>query len=333
MRIWLPVIRTGTGTDIFSIRLCNALMRRGIQCSITWFARYSELFPYIFLYHAPPRGTSIIHANSWNGFAFHREAIPLVVTEHLNVHDIKYSRYKSRLQSIYHNTFIKHYETQTFWRADKVTCVSQYTKRTLTQSFTLEDVEVIPTWVDTEVFKPVSDKPAPGKKRKLLFCGSLTRRKGWDLVPAIMSHLGADYELYYTGYPPGTEQDRLPGNMFPLGKIESSEMPKIYRQYDALLFPSRLEGLSQAVLEAMASGLPVVAANASSMPEVIRSGVNGILCNTEDVESYVSAIRQIFSNADLYKDISMNARLSVEDNYSENRVIPKYIEMYQSLID
>jgi glycosyltransferase involved in cell wall biosynthesis len=332
MKIWLPVIRSGTGTDVFSIRLHNALQKRGIASSISWYWKYFELFPQLIPGRTPPPKTSVIHTNSWNGYAFYNSNIPLVVTEHLNVHDDAYSKYKSPLQAIYHKSLIRHYEKKSFKLARHVTCVSEYTRRSLAQSFNLGNIEVIPTWVDTGFFVPSPAKKEMAKPYKLLFCGNPIRRKGWDLVPEVMRGLGSDFVLYFTGDVSSLDRGSHPSNIVPLGRISSPErMLAIYHQHDALLFPSRLEGLSQAVLEAMACGLPVIGAESSSMPEVIQSGKNGVLCQQDDADAYVNAIQRLFSLPEELQQMSEHGRASVEDRFSEDKVVPRYIDMYRKL--
>lgn len=333
MKVWFPVIRSGTGTDVFSLRLHNSLQKRGIDSSISWYWKYYELLPGLIPDRNSPPKTSIVHANSWYGYAFYDRNIPLVVTEHLNVHDSAYSNYKSPMQALYHNLLIRNYEKKSFKLARHITCVSDYTRESLEGSFNLSNVETIPTWVDTGFFVPPLTKRTLTKPYRLLFCGNPIRRKGWDLVPEIMRSLGVDFELYFTGDASSLNRGSYPSNIVPLGRISSAEkMLAVYHQHDALLFPSRLEGLSQAVLETMACGLPVVGSNTSSMPEIIESGINGVLCRKDETSDYVSALRRLFSSPEDLQSISEHARVSVEDRFSEKKVIPRYISMYQSLL-
>ena len=87
MKIWLPAIQGRSGADVFTLRLCEALRREGCDAEISWFPNFYELFPFLLRGVPPPPGTAIIHANSWNAFAFKRKSIPLVVTEQLGVLD------------------------------------------------------------------------------------------------------------------------------------------------------------------------------------------------------------------------------------------------------
>lgn len=332
MHIWLPVIRSNTGTDVFSHRLCSALNQRGVRCTLTWYNRYFELFPWLLSKVAMPNGIDIVHANSWNAFAFHRKNTPLIVTEHLNVHNPEANSYKSYKQHFYHRYIIKRFEEASFRRASAITTVSEDSRLSLRDSFGLSDIKVLPTWINSRIFVPSENSRNLAPPFRLLFVGNTSRRKGWDLVINIMKALGSDYRLYYTGEPAAAGSGHNAVNVIPVGKInEEKEMVALYQQSDALLFPSRLEGLSQAVLEAMSCGLPVVASNRSSMPELISHRHSGILCDSEDIDSYANSLNELIGDAELYRSIRINARQTIVQHYDEDIVIERYISLYKSI--
>lgn len=332
MHIWLPVIRSNTGTDVFSVRLCNALNQRGVRCTLTWYNRYFELFPWLLSNAAMLDGIDIVHANSWNAFAFYKNNIPLVVTEHLNVHSPEADSYKSYKQYLYHRYIIKRFEEASFRRAAAITAVSEDSQISVRESFGLSNVRVLSTWINSKIFSPAGNIKHLTPPFKLLFVGNTTRRKGWDIVTRTMEALGPDFHLYFTGEPAKTISDAVSINMIPMGKIsKEKEMVALYQKCDALLFPTRLEGLSQAALEAMSCGLPVLTTNKSSMPELISHGHSGYLCDPEDINCFVSAVKTLFTSPALYKLFSSNVRQTVIQRYDEDIVIERYISLYNSL--
>jgi glycosyltransferase involved in cell wall biosynthesis len=148
-----------------------------------------------------------------------------------------------------------------------------------------------------------------------------------------MRALGVDFELYFTsGRRELSPQDVAP-NMFRVGRItDDLDLVKLYQRSDALLFPSRFEGLPIAVLEAMACETPVIAANTSSLAEVIEDGVSGILCPTDDIDAFVDACRKLAKEPETCKQFGSAARARVEARFSEDVVVPKYIELYKRLL-
>jgi glycosyltransferase involved in cell wall biosynthesis len=149
-----------------------------------------------------------------------------------------------------------------------------------------------------------------------------------------MRELGPEFELCFTSGLRTLKSRGLTQNMVPLGRLtEESKLIGAYRQCDALLFPSRFEGFGYVALEAMACGKPVIAANNSALPEVVQNGVTGILCQTDDISAFVSAIRKLAANREILLAYGQAARRRVESLFSEDLIIPQYISLYEKLAD
>ena len=110
------------------------------------------------------------------------------------------------------------------------------------------------------------------------------------------------------------------------------DLAKLYQRSDALLFPSRFEGLPIAVLEAMACAKPVIAANTSSLAEIIEDGVNGMLCPSDDIDAFVAACRRVANERQMCIRYGSAARDCVESRFSEDVVVPQYIDLYQRIL-
>ena len=166
MKVWFPVIRGGSGADVYTRRLADALQRRGIAVEVTWFSPYFEFAPFLLRTVALPPGTDIIHVNSWNGFAFQRPGIPLIVTKHLDVLDPAYRPYKSFSQNFFHKEIIHRFEKASFHAASAITAVSQNTASSLRLSAGVQPVQVLAVthkvrfvkksfWTDAMIAVPV----------------------------------------------------------------------------------------------------------------------------------------------------------------------------------
>jgi glycosyltransferase involved in cell wall biosynthesis len=333
MKVWFPAIRAGSGTDVFTQRLADALRRRGFEAEITWLAGKWQLAPFLLQSVRPPKGTSIVHANSWNGFAFARQGIPLVVTEHLNVFDPLYHPHKSLAQSLYHQSLIRRFVRASLSKASAITAVSRSTASSLKDAWPRFTARVIHNWIDTGVFIPPDRKQrSGGAPFELLFVGNLSRRKGADLLAPIMRELGGRFHLRFTT---GLRQSRpIPteSNMIPIGRItEESHLVQAYQDCDAVLVPSRLEGFGLTALEAMACGKPVVASRSSSLPEIVEDGVTGILCPIGDVSAFAAACRKLAENPDLRNNYGLAARRRSVELFSEAAIIPQYVALYEEV--
>jgi glycosyltransferase involved in cell wall biosynthesis len=333
MKIWLPMIQGGSGADIFANRLASALQRHGVTAHVSRFPTYFQFAPFLLASTQPPPGTDIVHALSWSGFAFQRKDIPLVVTEQLNVLDPHYRPYKGYAQSVYHQTLIRTFVKASFKVAHAITAVSHATADSLDNILGAREIHVIYNSVDTRVFYPHPKNRESNTPIRLLFVGNLTRRKGADLLAPIMKQLGARFELRFTAGLRDLKLRNSEPNMLPIGKLVSDQsLLKAYHQSDVLLFPSRIEGLPIAPLEAMACGKPVIAARVSSLPEVVGNGVSGLLCDPDTIESFVDACQKLADDFEMLRILGDAARERAEKVFSEDVIIPKYIALYEKLL-
>jgi teichuronic acid biosynthesis glycosyltransferase TuaC len=92
------------------------------------------------------------------------------------------------------------------------------------------------------------------------------------------------------------------------GQIDSEFMPDCFRCMDAFILPSHNEGMSNALLEAMATGLPVIATDVGGHAEVVEDGVSGLLIAPEDSDAIVVALKRILNDESFRKRLGTNAR-------------------------
>lgn len=142
---------------------------------------------------------------------------------------------------------------------------------------------------------------------RFLFCGSLTLRKGADLVASAVETLvaeGWEFSLDVVGAGPLESAFRaLPddaGARVRLrGFLELEDVPDTYRTNDVLLFPSRHDGWGISVVEAMAAGMPVVSTTSTgSALDLISDGDNGLLLSEPTTEHLCDAMRRLLDHPD-----------------------------------
>ena len=330
MNVWLPTIRAGSGVDVFTERLASGLQKSGITVTITWFNQCFEFIPGILKVVSAPENTDIIHVNSWNGFAFDRYRSKTLVTVHLCVHDPVLKKYKSGLQSAYHNSVISKYESSSIGVADEVTGVSHYTAGIVKQLFKVNSPTVIYNGIDTDHFH-IRKKTAGNGKFNLLFVGNPTSRKGFDLLQPIMEKLGPDYVLKYTsGF--RRKPRRQADNMYDLGRLGGDALVHAYQDCDALLFPTRAEGFGYSVCEAMACGKPVITSDNTSLPELVKRNETGFLCPTDDVDAFVHAARTLAADPEIARQMGQSGREHVLQNFTVEKMIENYIRLYEEML-
>jgi glycosyltransferase involved in cell wall biosynthesis/predicted metal-dependent phosphoesterase TrpH len=147
-------------------------------------------------------------------------------------------------------------------------------------------IENVTRWdrgVDTDRFSRTLRTREPDGRMRVLYAGRLTREKGVDLLAdAFLAARARDprLELYLAGGGPEEEalRARLGGAARFLGWLEGDALARAYADADLFLFCSQTDTFGQVVLEAQASGLPVVAVAAGGPAELIASGRTGVLC-------------------------------------------------------
>ena len=150
----------------------------------------------------------------------------------------------------------------------------------------------IPLGVDTTRFRPAQRHDGPFR---ILFVGRVELWKGAQYLLQAFSQLKTtNAELWLAGRVlPEIEGTlaRFGGDRVRvLGQVPNADMPGIYQQADVLVFPTLLDGFSLAIAEAMACGIPVIATEHSSGPDVIDDGTDGFVIPVRDVDAIVDKV-------------------------------------------
>jgi len=183
----------------------------------------------------------------------------------------------------------------------------------------------------------LDDMPTEGVRyydKQVVYVGRLSHEKGVDVLIRAFIDLNEDIHLLIIG--DGPERNRLMSlakgrdNIHFLGFKERSETLKIMKGSDVLVLPSRKEGLSTTLLEAMALKIPIIATRTGGNIELLEDGKNGILVDVEDAEAIRNSIVQIFENVDMTRSRVENAYNTILKRYNWNVVGRRYLEVYKS---
>jgi glycosyltransferase involved in cell wall biosynthesis len=123
------------------------------------------------------------------------------------------------------------------------------------------------------------------------------------------------------------------------GFLAQHELAAAYRSAHLFLHPSQTtrsgdqEGVPNSMLEAMASGLPVVATQHGGIPEAVQSGRDGLLVPERDSRALAAALLEIADNPGIYQTFSRNAAESVREKFEQTRSIAKLEGFYRELIN
>jgi glycosyltransferase involved in cell wall biosynthesis len=109
-------------------------------------------------------------------------------------------------------------------------------------------------------------------------------------------------------------------------------MPRVLKTLDVFVLPSESEGMSNAVLEAMSMGRPVIATAVGGNPYVIDEGKTGFLVTYEDVPAFVDRLTRILSGAVSGAEIGAAARAEVERAYSARSMVREMEDLYDEVL-
>jgi glycosyltransferase involved in cell wall biosynthesis len=139
-----------------------------------------------------------------------------------------------------------------------------------------EKIRVIPPGVDTSIFSPRTAEGS-GPVRLLFVGGDLERKGGLDLIQAV-GGFGGQLELdLVTGSNPAPVPSGVPVRVHNGLTPQSAELVRLYREADIFVLPARGDCLPQAIAEAMACGLPVIATSVGAISELVRDRETGLI--------------------------------------------------------
>jgi glycosyltransferase involved in cell wall biosynthesis len=213
----------------------------------------------------------------------------------------------------------------------------------LSHGFHFDGVQAIPNGVDLTRFRPARlESPIVRPTKLVIYVGRLTFQKGVDVL--LTAWRGVQdrlpelqrARLVIVGAGPGRAQlECLTASLGIADSVmfvgEQSDVAAWLRTSDVAVLPSRWEGMSNALLEAMASGLPCVATRVSGSEEVIQHSVNGLLVEPEDHVALAGALSTLLLDPALGDRYGRAAHATVVERYSLDHVTSVYLELYHRL--
>lgn len=232
------------------------------------------------------------------------------------------------------------WEKNAFSQAKAVVAVSQRVKQELVDiGVPKENIRVILCGVGLEEFFPGDvDRKKFGLPEQVplaLFVGDIRiNRKNLDtvlyaLVDVPELHLVVVGPTDGSPYPQLTAQLGLSDRVYFLGN-PPKVVPDLMRAVDLFVFPSRYEPFGLVVIEAMASGLPVITANTTGASELITPECGVVLSDTEDKKSLAEALSKLASNPDLRQRMGQAAR-TVAEHHSWTSMAQGYVDLFEEL--
>lgn len=227
-------------------------------------------------------------------------------------------------------------------RAKQITVVSEHLKSKVQQLVPEINPDVISMGVDISKFGKQYYVPnyfGRGNKKVVLFVGRLAEKKGVTYLIEAMKSIDALLVIVGDGPLRGDLEKQalsIRNKIIFLGAKTHEDLKAIYASADVFVIPSVTtkdgdqEGFGLVMLEAMASGLPVIASNSGGITQLIINEVNGLLCEEKCVKELVNGIKRILEDNELYCKIINNAGNMIE-KYDYRIIAQKYIEIMNAI--
>ncbi|HII61781.1 glycosyltransferase family 4 protein [Pyrococcus horikoshii] len=212
------------------------------------------------------------------------------------------------------------------------------------EHFTSVPVLIVPNGVDDERFFPARDKEKIKAKFGLegnvvLYVSRMSYRKGPHVLLNAFSKI-EDATLVMVGngemLPFLKAQTKFLGienKVVFMGYVPDDILPEVFRMADVFVLPSiSSEAFGIVILEAMASGVPIIATDVGGIPEVIKENSAGLLVPPGNELKLREAIEKLLKNEELRKWYGNNGRRSVEEKYSWNKIVVKIERIYNEVL-
>lgn len=245
------------------------------------------------------------------------------------------ARSRRSLYSLYHWVYTRlnaHWETAAFRQATTVVAVSEQVKQELIDlGISPNRIRVILNGVDLQEFYPPNNQTSSHSgslRRQLglldrvplaLFVGDIRlNRKNLDTVLHALTQV-PDLHLAVVGTVAGSPYPRLAETLKLTDRVHfldyRQDVAALMRSADLFVFPSRYEPFGMVVLEAMASGLPVITAKTTGAAEVLTPECGMVLANPEDAEALAHCLSKLVADADLRQQMGEAGRAIAEQHH------------------
>ena len=287
---------------------------------------------------------------------FNHSSIPTVTTVHSTIQMQKDSIYRntelvkrewSETNTLLYFPIINYFQKNYVKHVPNYIAVSNFTRYSLINSLDVEEKKItcIHNGVDTSLFNPANDKEIEMKQldHTVVYVGRMIAAKGIHILlkaaRMILKVFPKTRFLFVGGgnieyYRELSVKLGLPEkNVCFVGHLGYFQRSKILRAATVFVNPSFFENCSMSILEAMSSGVAVVATDVGGNPEIIRSGVNGLLVPTNDSNRLAKAIIFLIANKDINQKMGAEARLTIETSFSAKKCAHDTFLNYENILN
>lgn len=230
--------------------------------------------------------------------------------------------------------------------SDGVTAVSEFLRNETISNYDVKkEIEVIPNFIDTEIFKPVDAKNlrrliAPNGERVLIHVSNFRAvKRVQDAIHAFKLVLDSGIKAKFLFVGDGPDRSECQALARELGVAQhvrflgkQSELAALLAASDIFMIPSGNESFGLSALEAMACGVPVISSDVGGLPEVNVHGETGYVVPMGDIEMLAQRIRELLENEPLRQQMGEASLVRATTLFSIENLIPRYEDLYESVL-
>jgi len=291
----------------------------------------------------------LIHSHSF--IAIHTNAAALLSKLKKNPFVLTIHSFGENPSNFYSDMFTKVYNSSigkiTLKFADKVIVLSSEAKVYFLQlGVDEEKIRIVPNGIDYKRFANFHPKVNFKQRysingKVVLFVSNLQQRKGAQYLlkaaPQILREVpntsfvivgDGPYRKYLEDL---SNRLHIKNKVIFTGSLSDQELLEAYHIADVFVLPSAFEGLPTVILEAMASGVPIVATKVGGIPSIVQDGITGFLINYGDTKQIAEAVINILSDESLAQKMGENGK-RISKNYDWQIICKKIEDVYQEVI-
>lgn len=201
--------------------------------------------------------------------------------------------------------------------------------------------EIIPHGINLPA---IADDATTGEVIKILYTGRLEYRKGSDVllaaIPLVLQKtpnvvfqlIGSDTGNDYQDRFKNDNSEAVLQKVVFSGKVDNHALSQAYQACDVFVAPSRYESFGLIFIEAMSYGKPVIGCSVGGVPEIIINNYNGLFAEAGDAQSLADKIISLVDDAALMRQLGSNARQTVEDRFTGDKLAVNSLAYYNKII-
>ena len=271
----------------------------------------------------------------------HQSEVKSIVT----IHDLIFLRYPQYYHSIDRKIYTYKFR-KACENADKIIAISECTKRDIIEFFRIpaDKIEVVYQGCDPSFIHPIAEEKKREVRAKyqlpdhyILNVGSIEERK--NALSAVQALMMLPEQIHlvivgrHTEYTDKVEhfikENKLEERVHIISNVPFDDLPAFYQLAEIFVYPSRFEGFGIPIIEALYSGIPVVAATGSCLEEA--GGPDSIYVHPDDIKGMADALKQIYTDPERKKNMIEKGH-SFAKRFSEEKQAEEILNIYKKLM-